>query len=31
MAFIGNENYLQKGFGSEAIKLGNEIAFNKLN
>lgn len=31
VAFIGNENYLKKGFGSEAIRLGNDIAFNKLN
>lgn len=30
VAFIGDENYLRKGFGSEAIKLGNKIAFEKF-
>ena len=31
VAFIGNEQYLRKGLGSEAIKLGNQLAFNKFN
>ena len=31
VAFIGNENYLRRGLGSEAIRHGNKIAFDKYD
>ena len=31
VVFIGDKNYLKKGLGSEAVRLGNQIAFNKLD
>ena len=31
IVFIGDKNYLGKGLAVEAIKLGNDIAFNELN
>ena len=31
IVFIGDKNYLGKGLAIEAIKLGNNIAFNNLN
>jgi len=31
VVFIGDKNYLKQGLGSEAIKLGNLVAFNDLD